>query len=67
MLRQIKTLEVNVTPDGKRIKKLKGVKGSFYRLRIGDYRALFEVEGDSVTVHRVVNRKELDRVISRLK
>ena len=64
-LRQIKKLEMRITPDGKRIKKIKGIKGSFYRLRIGDYRAVFTVEGDSVTILRIVNRKELDRVVSR--
>ncbi len=58
---------MNVTPDGNRIKKLKGVKGPFYRLRIGDYRALFQVEGDPVIIHRVIDRKELDRVVSKLK
>jgi len=67
MFRQIKTLEMNVTPVGNRIKKLKGVKGAFYRLRIRDYRAMFEVQGNKVTIHRVINRKELDRVVSRLK
>lgn len=65
-LRQINTLETNVTPDGHRIKKLRGVTGSFYRLRIGDYRAVFEVEGERVIVHRIINRKDLERVITRL-
>ena len=65
-LRQIKTLETNITPDGNRIKKLKGIKGTFYRLRIGDYRAVFEVEGKQVTILRVIDRKDLDRIVSRL-
>ena len=29
-----------------------------YRLRCGDYRVLFDVEGDGVLVHRVLHRKE---------
>jgi mRNA interferase RelE/StbE len=29
-----------------------------YRLRCGDYRVLFDVEDDAVTVHRVLHRKE---------
>jgi mRNA interferase RelE/StbE len=29
-----------------------------YRLRVGDYRVLFEVEGNLVVVYRVVNRKD---------
>jgi mRNA interferase RelE/StbE len=35
-------LETNPHPDGKHIKKLKGYKKDIYRLRIGDYRAVFE-------------------------
>lgn len=29
-----------------------------YRLRIGDYRVLFEVEGDNVIIYRIKHRKE---------
>jgi mRNA interferase RelE/StbE len=29
-----------------------------YRLRVGDYRVLFEVEGTKVIIYRVVNRKD---------
>jgi mRNA interferase RelE/StbE len=29
-----------------------------YRLRMGDYRVLFDVEGDTITVYRVKHRKE---------
>jgi mRNA interferase RelE/StbE len=29
-----------------------------YRPRCGDYRVLFDVEGDEVLVHRVLHRKE---------
>ena len=32
-----------------------------YRLRVGDYRVLFEVEGDKVIVYRVVHRKDAYR------
>jgi len=67
ILRQIKALERDVFPDGKCIRKLKGLKGAFYRLRVGEYRAVFDVESDSVTIHRVINRKDLERVISTLK
>ncbi len=30
-----------------------------YRLRVGDYRALFEVEDDTVVVYRVMHRKHV--------
>ena len=29
-----------------------------YRLRVGDYRALFEVDGDRIIVYRVRHRRE---------
>ena len=29
-----------------------------YRLRVGDYRVLFEVEGNTVVVYRVLHRKD---------
>jgi mRNA interferase RelE/StbE len=29
-----------------------------YRLRVGDYRVLFEVEGDKVVIYRVRHRKD---------
>lgn len=32
-----------------------------YRLRVGDYRVLFEVEGNRVIVYRVLHRREAYR------
>lgn len=29
-----------------------------YRLRVGDFRTLFEVEGNKVVIYRIVNRKD---------
>lgn len=29
-----------------------------YRLRIGDYRVLFEIEGPTITIYRVLHRKD---------
>jgi mRNA interferase RelE/StbE len=29
-----------------------------YRLRVGDYRALFEVDGEVIVVHRIRHRKD---------
>jgi mRNA interferase RelE/StbE len=42
------------------IKKLKGAS-KLYRLRVGDYRVLFELEGDLATVYDVSNRKDAYR------
>ena len=42
------------------VKKLKGSR-SEYRLRIGDFRVLFELEGRTATVYSVGNRKDIYR------
>lgn len=42
------------------VQKLKGSKNE-YRLRIGNYRALFELEGRVATVYAVGDRKEIYR------
>lgn len=42
------------------VKKLKG-GGSYYRVRIGDYRVGLAVENDVVTFVRVLNRKDIYR------
>ena len=50
-------LEGNLGGD---VQKLKGSKNE-YRLRIGNYRALFELEGRVATVYAVGDRKEIYR------
>jgi mRNA interferase RelE/StbE len=42
------------------VEKLKGSR-SEYRLRVGNYRALFELEGRTVTVYAVGDRKDIYR------
>jgi len=32
-----------------------------YRLRVGDYRVLFELEGEGVIIYRVLHRREVYR------
>jgi mRNA interferase RelE/StbE len=32
-----------------------------YRLRVGDYRVLFEVQGDKLTMYRILHRKDAYR------
>jgi mRNA interferase RelE/StbE len=50
-------LEDNLSGD---VQKLKGSKNE-YRLRIGNYRVLFELEGHVATVYAVGDRKEIYR------
>ena len=42
------------------VKKLKGSRNE-YRLRVGEYRVIFELEGRTVTVYAVGNRKDIYR------
>jgi mRNA interferase RelE/StbE len=55
-----KRLEDNPLPDGKHIKKLKGYK-DLYRIRIGDYRVVFQWKGKDVTVIRVLTRQDFEK------
>ena len=48
-------------------KKLKGFGSPLYRLRIADYRLLYRIDEKTVTIMRVVDRKDLEKAIKRLK
>ena len=54
---KIKTLENNLSGN---VKKLTNFIPE-YRLRVGDYRVLFGVEGQKVIVYRIKHRKEAYR------
>ncbi len=43
------------------VKKLQGIDPPEYRLRVGDWRVRFEVEGGTIRVLRVLNRKDAYR------
>jgi len=52
-------------PGGSGIKKLKGFKPPLYRLRSGDYRVLYRLQSHNITIMRIINRKELEKIIKR--
>ena len=54
---RIEGLQNNLTGD---VKKLTNFTPE-YRLRVGDYRALFEIERPNVVVYRVLHRREVYR------
>jgi mRNA interferase RelE/StbE len=64
--RDLKTLQTSPLPSGAQIKRLKGFRPPIYRLRSGDFRVLYRIREDKVTVLRVIDRKLLERVIKRL-
>jgi mRNA interferase RelE/StbE len=54
IVEKIEALRNNLAGDVKRLTD----HTQEYRLRVGDYRILFEVAGTIVVVYRVVNRKD---------
>lgn len=57
ILDKTETLRDNLSGN---VKKLTNYAPEF-RLRVGDYRVLFEVEGDKIIVYRVKHRKDAYR------
>ena len=63
LLEKIKTLigeaqKASSISELNKIKKLEGYK-DFYRSRIGDYRAGFKLEGDTIRFMRFLHRKNI--------
>jgi len=65
--RDLRNLESAPFPSGTHIKRLKGFRPPIYRLRSGNFRILYHIQENNVTVLRVVDRKLLERAIKRLK
>jgi mRNA interferase RelE/StbE len=61
----ILSLQETPFPPGKKWKLLKGT-GGLVRLRVGDYRILYEVLGDEVHVLAVILRRDLERWLRQL-
>lgn len=66
ILKNLQLLESAPLPSGTHIKRLKGFKPPVYRLRSGDFRVLYQIQSDVVTILRIIDRKLLERVIRRL-
>lgn len=61
VLADLKILEENPFPRGKLIRKIKGKKTSFYRLRIDKFRVFFEIQTLKIVILRILSKKEADR------
>ena len=55
IIKKVDTLLTN--PFSKDIKRLKGM--DIFRLRVGDYRVLFEIEGNSITILKIGHRRNI--------
>jgi len=49
--------ELLINPFSKDVKKLKEMKG--YRLRVGDYRVIFDIESNSIFILKIGHRKNI--------
>jgi len=65
VMEAILALEENPFPPGKKWKRLEGT-GGLVRLRVGDYRVLYEVLDDEIHVLLVIHRRNLERWLRRL-
>ena len=65
ILDDLKILQTRPWPGPPKVKKLVGYK-NLYRLRTGDYRSLFEPTVKGAVVLRVLDRKELERILRNL-
>jgi len=63
----LRTLESAPFPSGTHVKRLRGFRPPVYRLRSGDFRVLYHIQGNTVTILRVIDRKLLERLLRRLK
>ena len=67
LLEAISALEQDPFADGSSKKKLKGMAFPVYRLRSSDYRIIYRIDQETVTILRVINRKDLEKIIKRLR
>jgi mRNA-degrading endonuclease RelE of RelBE toxin-antitoxin system len=65
ILNDLELLKTRPWPPAPKIKKLNGYK-NLYRIRVGQYRAIDEAAEKSVVVHRIIDRKELERTLRNL-
>ncbi|MEE9507281.1 MAG: type II toxin-antitoxin system RelE/ParE family toxin [Thermoplasmata archaeon] len=54
---RIKRALRNIDPSRSTVKRLKGPKRDYFRLRVGEYRVVFTVEGKRVLVVRILHRR----------
>lgn len=61
ILQALKGLATAPFPRGNIIKKLKGAKIALYRLRVGDFRVVYHIDGRKIAILFIVDRKDLEK------
>jgi mRNA interferase RelE/StbE len=56
--RRVKQAVERFAETGDGVKKLHGIDPPEYRLRVGDFRVRFELDGETLRILRVRNRRE---------
>ena len=61
--RAIDALAVNPRPPGKLVKAIQGTNDDFLRMRVGDYRIMYEVVDSArvVLILGIIHRKDLEQ------
>ena len=63
----LRVLEENPFPRGTLIRKIKGRKSNYYRLRTDKYRVFYLIKGGDVVVLRVIDKKDTQKFIQGLR
>lgn len=66
ILSDLRILEENPFPRGKLVKKIRGKKTAFYRLRVDKFRVFFEIQPGKIVILRILSKKEAGRFIKKL-
>ncbi|MBN2049293.1 MAG: type II toxin-antitoxin system RelE/ParE family toxin [Spirochaetales bacterium] len=61
VVRILKKIETELPSKAGQVPELKGQFAGLRRLRVGDYRIIFTILGDSVLILRIQHRKEVYR------
>ena len=64
--KEISVLKDNPFPKGKLIKKLKGKRSDYYRLRIDKYRVFYLIDKRYVVILRILSKKDTEKFIKSL-
>ncbi|OGF21511.1 hypothetical protein A2Y83_04515 [Candidatus Falkowbacteria bacterium RBG_13_39_14] len=58
----LNSLKENPFDDNLKIKKLKGLNGNYWRLKVNfHYRLIYSITKDSIILHRIRHRKDIYR------
>ena len=66
IIASIQKLSADPFSSNLHVKKLKGFKPPIYRIRSGGFRVLYRIQDKTLIILRVIDRKDLERIIKRL-